>query len=125
MNIHIISTIVIHKGSLPDKPIGPTLLAALQKNSTLNKQTNIYILPAFQCKFQTDLLLVIAYTHWSGKSYQNYTKCDEQIVCHHVLTTLTIWLTGRWSLVKVKLTLTDGQSFLQQRTIWLSLCNMP
>jgi len=41
-------------------------------------------------------------------------RCDEQIDRHHVLTTLTIWLTGRWSLVRVKLTLTDGQGFLQR-----------
>jgi len=39
-------------------------------------------------------------------------ECDEQIDRHHVLTTLTIWLTGRWSSVTVKLTLTDGQGFL-------------
>jgi len=57
------------------------------------------------------LLLVIIYTHWSGKSY---LECDEQIIRHLVLTTLTIWLTDRWSSVRVKLTLTDGQGFLQR-----------
>jgi len=46
------------------------------------------------------------------KSYK-IIECDEQIDRLNVLTTLTIWLTGRWSLVRVKLTLTDGQGFLQ------------
>ena len=41
-------------------------------------------------------------------------ECDEQVDCHHVLTTLTIWLFGRWRSVRVKLTLTDGQGFLQR-----------
>ena len=40
--------------------------------------------------------------------------CGIQADRHHVLTTLTIWLTGRWSSVRVKLTLTDGQGFLQR-----------
>jgi len=40
-------------------------------------------------------------------------KRREQIGRRHVLTTLIIWLTGRWSSIRVKLTLTDGQGFLQ------------
>ena len=60
-----------------------------------------------------DFLLVIVYAHWSGKKLQ-IIECDEQIDRHHVRTTLTIWLTGRWSSVRVKLTLTDGQGFLQR-----------
>jgi len=47
------------------------------------------------------------------KSYK-ISECDEQIDRLHVLTTLTIWLTDRWSSVRVKLTLTNGQGFLQR-----------
>jgi len=60
------------------------------------------------------LLLVVVYANWSGKKVIKIIECDEQIDPHHVLTTLTIWLTGRWSSVGVKLTLTNGQRFLQR-----------
>jgi len=43
MNIHIISTIVTHKGRLPEKPIRPNIAGRLAKMSKYkkNKQTNM------------------------------------------------------------------------------------
>ena len=58
-----------------------------------------------------DLLL---FTLTGPEKNYKIIECDEQIDRLHVLTTLTIWLTGRWSSVGVKLTLTNGQGFLQR-----------
>ena len=90
------------------------VLRSLHPSSTTRRSLTVgsVLRMSFHRKCRTDLLLVIVYVHWSVKSYK-IIECNEQIIRHHVFTTLTIWLTGRWSSVRVKLTLTDGQGFLQ------------